>query len=63
MYRYQISDDDKLLFHMFDSSTHDLGEKTGKAIHISNDFHFLLSRISFLSMLVVDVGDIDGTDI
>ena len=32
--------------HKFDSSMHDLGEKIGKAIHISNDFHFLLLKIS-----------------
>ena len=47
VYKYKISDDDKLMFHKFDSL--DDGEKIGKAIHISNDFHFLLSRISFLT--------------
>ena len=34
--------DDKLTFHKFHSSMHDLGKIIGKAIHISNDCHFLL---------------------
>ena len=55
IYRYKINDDDKLMFHKFGSSTHDLGEKNGKAIHISNDFHFLLSRISAFSLKFSDL--------
>ena len=45
-YLYEFSDDDKLMFRKFDSSMHDHGEKIGRAIHISNDYHFLLLWIS-----------------